>query len=59
MKTFDFDSFISIFFLGLEDKATEIKVCSSLVWLYSDMLFLTALSCCDKLTMGFDFCKID
>lgn len=32
MKTFDFDSFISIFFLGLEDKATEIKVCSSLVW---------------------------
>lgn len=55
MKTFDFDSFISIFFLGLEDKATEIKV----VHLLSDMLFLTALSCCDKLTMGFDFCKID
>lgn len=55
MKTFDFDSFISIFFLGLEDKATEIKVCSSLVW----YVILTALSCCDKLTMGFDFCKID
>lgn len=31
VKTFDFDRIISIFFLGLEDKATEIKVCSSLV----------------------------
>lgn len=57
MKTFDFDSFISIFFLGLEDKVTVLKL--KFVHLLADMLFLTALSCCDKLTMDFDFCKID